>query len=350
MNYRHYTTEDFIADDYFRQWAQYPDKESNLFWEEWIRQHPEKFETLKEAKSILQFLYFKIPQPEHKDYLDVKRKIKQGINKSDPHFPGTYLMEKSQASGIAIWRKAAAFFVGITLLGIMYFFFLHERPTTIYATKYGEIRNIVLPDSSMVTLNANSTLTLSSNWRQSREVWLEGEAFFAIEKLEYVDESSGENPSSQPVKFIVHTDNLDVEVLGTRFNVNERRGMTKVVLNSGRVQLKNNRDEEIVNMQPGDFVAYSKTDRKFLKQEVDPKLFISWKEGRFAFEGTPIREIAQMLEDNYGYEVKIGNQALASRKFTADIPSHDVGILLILIAESLDVKAEKINNEIEIKN
>jgi ferric-dicitrate binding protein FerR (iron transport regulator) len=148
----------------------------------------------------------------------------------------------------------------------------------------------------------------------------------------------------------VHTDNLDVEVLGTRFNVNERRGMTKVVLNSGRVQLKSNTDREVVNMQPGDLVAYSKTDRKFLKQEVNPKLFASWKEGRFAFEGTPIKDIVQMLEDTYGYEVSIENEALASRKFTADIPSHNVEVLLTLIAESLDVKADKINNNIEIKN
>jgi ferric-dicitrate binding protein FerR (iron transport regulator) len=103
-------------------------------------------------------------------------------------------------------------------------------------------------------------------------------------------------------------------------------------------------------MQPGDLVAYSKTDRKFLKQEVNPQLFASWKEGRFAFEGTPIKDIVQMLEDTYGYEVSIENEALASRKFTADIPSHNVEVLLTLIAESLDVKADKINNNIEIKN
>ncbi len=343
MNYRHYTTEDFVTDDCFRQWVQHPDEESNSFWKDWVEQHPEKFETLNEARCILQHLHFKVPQPEQSDYLEVKQKIQQEI-----HRPILALPLSLPAMQISsTWKKAAAMLTGIALLGIMSFFFLRGQSALLYTTHYGEIQNIILPDSSAVTLNANSSLTLAGNWQQSREVWLEGEAFFSVKK---VNTSSENNDGSRPVKFIVHTNNLDVEVLGTRFNVNERRGLTKVVLNSGRVKLKNNIDKETVNMYPGDFVAYSKTDRKFLKQEVDAKLFSSWKEGRFAFDGTPIQEIAQMLEDNYGYEVKIENQALASRKFTADILSHDVGILLTLIAESLDVKAEKINNKIEIKN
>lgn len=350
MEYRHYTTEDFVADDYFRQWVQHPDKESNQFWEDWIKQYPEKCETLSEAKYILQYLYFKVPQPERADYLEVKRKIKQEISRSAHRLPLSFSPAKIPVRSMATWRKAAAFFTGITLLGMMYFFFLREQPAITYATNYGEIQNIILPDSSTVILNANSTLTLASNWHQSREVWLQGEAFFEVKKLADVTPDTGENPADQPLKFIVHTDNLDVEVLGTRFNVNERRGMTKVVLNSGSVQLKNNTDEAIVKMQPGDLVAYSKSDKKFSKQVVNPGLFTSWKEGRFAFEGTPIKDIAQMLEDTYGYEVIIDNEELARRKFTADIPSHDVEILLTLIAESLDVKAEKVNNKIFIKN
>ena len=350
MNYHHYTTENFVADDYFRRWVQHPDEESNRFWEAWIKQHPEKYETLSEAKYILQYLYFKVPSPEKEDYLEVKQKIKQEISKPMHRLPPPFPSEKNTVRSIALWRKAAAFFTGVALLGVMYFFFLREQPARTYATDYGEIQNIILPDSSVVTLNANSLLTLASNWHQSREVWLEGEAFFTVKKMVTMTRGLEEKQTRQPLKFIVHTGNLDVEVLGTRFNVNERRGMTKVVLNSGSVQVKNNTDAEIVKMQPGDLVAYSKTDRKFFKKEVNPMLFTSWKEGRFAFESTSIKDIAEMLEDTYGYEVNIENDGLASRKFTADIPSHDVGILLTLIAESLDVKAEKINNKIVIKN
>ncbi len=350
MNYRYNTTENLVADDYFRQWVRHPDEESNRFWKNWIQQHPEKYETLQEAKFILRHLRFKVPQPEQADYLEIKQKIQREINKTAPCLSISYAATENLAQRVIMWRLAAAFFTGITLLGILYFFLLREQPAVTYESHYGEIQNILLPDSSTVTLNANSTLTLGSDWHKSREVWLEGEAFFAVKKLENITKGSKETPNSQPVKFIVHTCNLDVEVLGTRFNVSERRGITQVVLNSGCVQVKNNTDEEIMKMHPGDLVAYSKTERKFLKKEVNPSLFTSWKEGRFAFDSTPINDIAQMLEDTYGYKVSIEDEQLASRKFTADIPSHDVDILLTLIAESLDVKAEKINNEIVIKN
>ena len=97
-------------------------------------------------------------------------------------------------------------------------------------------------------------------------------------------------------------------------------------------------------------VAYSKSDKEFRKKVVNPELLTVWKEGQFAFEGTPIKDIAQMLEDNFGYKVTIEDENLASRKFTANIPSHNVETLLALIAESLDVKVEKTNNTIIIKN
>lgn len=350
MNYSQYTTEDFVTDDYFRQWVQHPETEAQQFWEDWIKQHPEKYETIHEARYLLQHLHFNVPQPEEADFQEVKQKIKQEISKPAHRltlsFPSSKVPKRSQAT----WLKIAAFLTGVTLLSVIYFFYQRNQAALRYTTNYGEVQNIILPDSSTVILNANSTLTLSGDWQQCREVWLEGEAFFAIKKMESKITDSEAPEISQPISFIVHTDNLNVEVLGTRFNVNERRGMTKVVLNSGSVQLKNNSDDEIVKMQPGDLVAYSKFDKIFSKTVVNPGLFSSWKEGRFAFEGTSIKEIAQMLEDTYGYEVQIENEELAARKFTANIPSSSVEILLTLIAESLDVKAEKVQNRIIINN
>ncbi len=59
---------------------------------------------------------------------------------------------------------------------------------------------------------------------KSREVWIEGEAFFSVK------------PSSVPRAFLVHTaSNMNVEVLGTTFNVVDRHGRMQVVLNSGKV-------------------------------------------------------------------------------------------------------------------
>ncbi|MEQ8882751.1 MAG: FecR domain-containing protein, partial [Cyclobacteriaceae bacterium] len=334
-----------VADDYFRQWVQYPDENNQKFWDDWIKQHPEKLETINEARNIVRHLNFKIAQPEQADIQEVREKIKESIEKPVVSLPIS--SSKKREWGILL-KSAAALVAGITLLGLVYFYLDQEQLTT-YTTQFGETQHIILPDSSTVILNANSSLSFSLDWQNKREVWLQGEAYFSVKKLEE-KAIQGSNSLTLPVKFTVHTEDIEVVVLGTRFNVNERRGTTKVVLNSGRVQLKNTTSKEIMDMKPGDLVAFSKSDKKFIKKIVDPELFFVWKEGHFEFDGTPIKTVAKMLEEIYGYQVSIEDEILAGRKFTADIPSHDIEILLELIAESLDVKAEKNNNVIEFKS
>src|ERR1700727_3570645 len=81
-------------------------------------------------------------------------------------------------------------------------------------TGYGEIKNILLPDSSVVILNANSSMRIPQQWTESggRQVWLEGEAYFQVQK----------KPSTAQ-KFVVHTRQGDVEVLGPGFTANRGR-------------------------------------------------------------------------------------------------------------------------------
>ncbi len=346
MNYTNYSTEDFVTDDYFRQWVQHPDESNKKFWEDWIKQHPEKLEIINEAINIVRHLSFKVNLPDEIDYQEVRSRIKEEINK--PVIP----LNKNSSGKNNYWgvvlKSAAALVATITLLGLVYIYLIRENPIT-YTTQFGETKHIILPDSSTVILNSNSSLSVTSDWSEDREVWLKGEAYFSVKKLEEETIEDG-TTLIEPVKFKVHTEDVEVVVLGTRFNVNERRGTTKVVLNSGRVQLKNTASSEIMEMKPGDLVAFSKVDKKFRKNIVDPELLSVWKEGHFEFDGTPIKMVAKMLEEIYGYQVLIEGETLAGRKFTADIPSHDIEILLELIAESLDVKAEKNNNAIVFKN
>src|SRR5690606_15777064 len=107
-------------------------------------------------------------------------------------------------------------------------------------TGYGETRKINLPDGSLVVLNANSELKYESNWQQApmREVWLQGEAFFEVVK------------TTEEKQFIVHTGSLDVEVLGTQFNVHNRHQKVQVVLSSGKVKLQPLERQESLLMNP----------------------------------------------------------------------------------------------------
>src|SRR5690606_10326257 len=116
-----------------------------------------------------------------------------------------------------------------------------------YLTSYGEIIEVILPDSSHVVMNGNSTMTMAKNWYSDRprEVYLDGETIFSVRK------------SKDHQKFIVHTsDDFNVEVLGTEFNVFARESKTRVVLNSGTVQLNINQSSlsDQVKLSPGDML------------------------------------------------------------------------------------------------
>ncbi len=81
-----------------------------------------------------------------------------------------------------VWKVAAAFIGMLFLAGIGWWYYDYEIRTALYATTFGEVKNITLPDGTGVVLNANSSLRVSDNTSEDsvREVWLEGEAFFSV--------------------------------------------------------------------------------------------------------------------------------------------------------------------------
>jgi transmembrane sensor len=208
-----------------------------------------------------------------------------------------------------------------------------------YATSYGMTKNILLEDGSEVTLNANSTLKVPKNLvtSQSREVWLEGEGFFSIAK------------KPNHVRFLVHTDNLNVEVLGTKFNVNNRRGNTEVVLSEGSVRLTSGLHEEndaVLYMKPGDMVSLSPRDTTFRRKVVAPEKYSAWQSNKLVFEDAPLSEVAQKIEDYYGVQIEIQNKAIADRQLTGTLPNNDLGIVLKSLSASHNLSIQREENQI----
>lgn len=245
------------------------------------------------------------------------------------------------------WLRAAASFTGLLMLAAIAYYHLSGADTLRYETGYGETATFILPDSSVVTLNANSTLEYTGNWKKqtSREVWLNGEAFFHVRKIQ-------QNTASQlPAKFVVHTSNMDVEVLGTEFNVNERRGKTTVVLNSGKVKLNSNLNpNEALVMEPGEYVELSVAHKQFVKKIVDPELFSSWTEKKLILDNTTLGEVAQAIEDYYGLKVVFEDVEVAEKALTGSIPMNDLDTFLTVLSASIDVQMYREGNTLVISN
>jgi ferric-dicitrate binding protein FerR (iron transport regulator) len=164
-----------------------------------------------------------------------------------------------------------------------------------YATNRGEQQKITLPDGSVVFLNERSTLAYTDNWSKGadREVQLQGEAYFQVEEKVY---------SGQKVKFMVVTRDVTVEVVGTEFNVNDRKQGTRVFLNEGRVRLSLKNLGEIINMVPGDLVQYDAATGQVDNRRPQQRNMISWLEGfeASATGGQMILGTAQSSQGNAG--------------------------------------------------
>lgn len=289
-----------------REWLQNSDNQQLYYqWlQEWERQHPQIITDPDVAYNQFQQKIRNISQP-----AAVRRTT--GWNRWKP---GYYFAAASVTALLLVLGYLTRSYWAVRTL----------------ATDYGEVRSVVLDDGTRVTLNANSELRIPrfTSGAALREVFLWGEAEFAV-----VHTPSHEH-------FRVRTANdVEVVVLGTEFVVNTRRNNTRVELNRGKVQLRYPAANQIntLTMQPGDWVnvpvgGQAKRGRKPAEQTTAA----TWKNYEYAFQRTPMLDIANLLTDNFGIKVQM-NATLARRRVTGTFHAHTADELLRALAELFDL-------------
>lgn len=303
-DYTRFLPEDFVADEYFQSWVLNPDEQTEIFWQSWMQEHPGKVSDIEEARNILQSLSFPTYTLPGEDVSLLWNRIRHSESKEQKE-----TTRKSSLMKIPLWYRVAA---AMLLIGITVTFFLLNSDNAVeYRTAFGENKTVQLPDGSTVKLNGNSLLRYAGNWSNegAREVWLDGEAFFAV------------THTQNNQTFRVNTDKgLFIEVLGTTFNVNHRQGTTKVVLRSGKIQLglPDKDENERIVMDPGDLVEYK--GKEYVKRKVDPQVYSAWTENKLVFNHTSLREIIDMLSDNYGIEVNVRETELLEQTVSGSMP------------------------------
>ncbi len=236
--------------------------------------------------------------------------------------------------------RVAAAFVGVFLSAFVLYMLLNNHDQVVHQTEYGQTTTVELPDHSVITLNGNTQISYADTWKedQPRELWIEGEAYFSVQH------------TKNNQKFIVHANHLDIEVLGTEFNVNNRSGNTKVMLSSGKIRLNDTQDERLVDdviMQPGQYAELTR-DRTFELKSVNPKRYTSWKNKELVFDHTPMTEVVQMIENTYGLEVIIQHDDIKNRKLTGLLPSQDIDMLLNMLSDIFQLKVTRQDNQVFI--
>jgi len=204
-------------------------------------------------------------------------------------------------------------------------------------TPYAQMRTITLPDGSTIHLNANSQLKYDSNMQRStaREVWLQGEAFFEI--------------APAAAQFTVHAgQDLQVTVLGTRFNITHNDSIIQVVLNSGRVSVKAP-DNIPMLLLPGEMAVYHGGVQTLQKQAADTLALTGWKDNVLTFHQSSLQEIAGLIQRHFGVQVVFTTPELSRLQFTGTAPAGNLELLLSILERSLDIRVNKINGQVVIR-
>ena len=237
-----------------------------------------------------------------------------------------------------IWYAAAA----VLLLGLlMPAVYLYVKPkaeqTAVQyveeSTQRGEIRIVVLPDLTEVTLNAASCIKYPANFTgDERSVELYGEALFDV--------------TSDPARpFTVKAENMNIRVVGTVFGVKAYADdmLSSVAVASGKVEVAF--ADEKVMLEQNQQATMNKTTKDIETMTIDAGKYLSWTDGTLYFYRTPVREVVNILNRHYpqvDIELAEGEYALL---ISGEHDNRRIEAVLRSIIYSTGLKCEKTENK-----
>ncbi|SHF82635.1 FecR protein [Arenibacter palladensis] len=205
---------------------------------------------------------------------------------------------------------------------------------------FGKRFEIELSDGTVIQLNAGTILKYPVTFSDpnSRDVYLEGEAFFSVQK----------NPEHP---FIVHTKNMNVRVLGTKFNVSsyENEDTTSTVLLEGSVKVL--RPNENDNLDVGTIISPNQQAAiqygELSVEEVDVEKYIAWTQGILYFDNDRFADIVKELERHYNVKILNKYQELNSVRYTGTFQYKTISQVLEVFKRNTQFEY-KLNNELII--
>jgi ferric-dicitrate binding protein FerR (iron transport regulator) len=226
--------------------------------------------------------------------------------------------------------------------------FVVQPDTEVTEVKYmeisipkGKLFQLTLSDGTKVWLNAASSLKFPQHFvpaEENRIVYLKGEAFFDVTKNK-----------KQP--FIVKTETIDVEVLGTQFNVSSYSEDTtvKTTLVEGAVVVNDqNENTNSLQLVPNDQAVFSKNKKVLHKQKVNTSLYTSWMDKKIILQNESFSEACKRIERTYDVAIISHNKKLNNTRFTGEFDVENVKEILRTFSETLKFTYEMNQNKILI--
>ncbi|WP_221657531.1 FecR family protein [Bacteroides salyersiae] len=254
-------------------------------------------------------------------------------------------IKRRYSIGKKILPYAAIFLMGLVTSAVFYGWYkISHRNDTLFAQSEffvprGSQSRILLPDSSVVWLNAGSTLRYDRSFGdKTRSVYIEGEGVFDVTK-------------NKEIPFIVRNEKMEVTVHGTVFNVKSfaEDSISSVALMQGHVSVSCPFVAQTTNLLPGERLIIDNVKKVTKKETFDVDSYLSWHDGTLAFCDEPLSEIAEKLGRRFNISIIIKNQSLKSRRYYLTFVNNEtIDQILEKIQEDKNIHIKKQGNTVEI--
>jgi transmembrane sensor len=266
---------------------------------------------------------------------DLQKEIRRIKRKSFRLF-GLNYSQMQMAASIIVIIGLSTWFNYSTAIENLLFPLVYEKSVT----QSGENVTIRLSDGTLIHLNAESVLKYPNRFSgNTREVYLEGEAFFEVAK-------------DKKHPFIIHSSKMDTKVVGTSFNIlaypNQKKQEVSVV--TGKVSVSSTVTKQNVLVFPGQKATIEKeTNNLKAHSQINISTIASWRKNILVFDDITVNEVVATLERHYGVKIKIQNESLQNLIINASFEEAEPEQVLNLLCKSIDASFKKEKNSYIIK-
>ena len=353
VNYKEYSTEDLVQDEYFRRWVLSPAQETSRLWEEFLSNYPEKQPDVTRARALLLAMHQLDQDPSAEQGERMWGGILDRIDEQDQTGTPVRRIGFNQIS--RYWAYAAALIViGLSIWWIVSIRDIGRVPRTYekqvaraethlveYINRSKTTSRLVLPDGSVVVLSTNAKMSYEKGFSgKERKVYLSGEGYFKVVK----------NPQKP---FFVFAGNVVTQVVGTRFTVSStsltsdisvsvRSGKVKVFTIDDYQDPKSADGQEPIMLTANEQAVFHEGKRQLTKGiAAKPEILKApVKFPDFNFNRTSIEDVFTTLGDSYGVVIEYDAKAIANCNLTAELGSEPLFKKLDIICRTIDATYE----------
>lgn len=230
-----------------------------------------------------------------------------------------------------MWMKIAASVAILAALSISLFLY-NPASSQIHIAASDQTVNVTFPDGSIGVLNVNSSFTYPEQFGDERNVSFVGEAYFDIKK------------SEKP--FIIDVNGVDVRVLGTAFNLITTDEEVKLYVDRGLVAFE--KEGEQTQVPAGNEAIFNRKDASVEIKSIPTENIMSWRNGVFNFDKTPLSEALTELGEYYDVEFELSNEKLQKCRISVTFNKQTLKEVLETISSVLNVKTSLKDTTIKI--